>query len=249
MGRLGPSSPQDKLKTKPRPLKTHPRQAKYCAEVLPEPPEVDPVMFLSRIFERRKKRVPNSLQKTIQDRPRAPRGGLRRRLGPVSDVSSAVLALSWACVGLKRVQDGPRRPPGSPRESPESPRQSQESHRLSQDGFPGLLGALLGSRGDLLGFIGALLGSLGVLLDFLGALLGSLGLSWGSLGALLGVSWGSLGFSWAFLGLSWGSLRLSWGSHGVPNLFIASLSHCTSSGLVRFLGLEWAWLTSRSWLS
>ena len=70
-------------------------------------------------------------------------------------------------------------------------------------------------------------------------------LSWGCLGSLLGLAGPLLGSLGALLG----SLRLSWGSHGVPNLFLASLSHCTSSGLVRFLGLEWAWLTSRSWLS
>ena len=71
-------------------------------------PQGDPDLFFAMIFEHVFFDAQKSLQKTIQDRPRAPRGGLRRRLGPVSDLSWAVLGLSWACLGLSWAQDGPR---------------------------------------------------------------------------------------------------------------------------------------------
>ena len=50
-------------------------------------PQGAPDLFFAMIFEHFFCDAQKSLQKTIQDRPRAPRGGLRRRLGPVSDVS------------------------------------------------------------------------------------------------------------------------------------------------------------------
>ena len=50
-------------------------------------PQGDPDLFFAMIFEHFFCDAQKSLQKTIQDRPRAPRGGLRRRLGPVSDLS------------------------------------------------------------------------------------------------------------------------------------------------------------------
>ncbi len=69
--RLGHCSAQHRPKTKPRQLKTDLREAQDGAEDPPEAPEVDPVLFFARIFERRKKNVQKSLQKTGQDRPGA----------------------------------------------------------------------------------------------------------------------------------------------------------------------------------
>ena len=50
-------------------------------------PQGDPDLFFAMIFEHFFFDAQKSLQKTVQDRPRAPRGGLRRRLGLLSDLS------------------------------------------------------------------------------------------------------------------------------------------------------------------
>ena len=50
-------------------------------------PQGDPALFFAMIFEHFFFDAQKSLQKTIQDRPRALRGGLRRRLGLLSDLS------------------------------------------------------------------------------------------------------------------------------------------------------------------
>ena len=50
-------------------------------------PQGDPDLFFAMILEHVFCDAQKSLQKTVQDRPRAPRGGLRRRLGLLSDLS------------------------------------------------------------------------------------------------------------------------------------------------------------------
>ena len=50
-------------------------------------PQGDPDLFFAMIFEHFFFDAQKSLQKTVQDRPRAPRGGLWRRLGLLSDLS------------------------------------------------------------------------------------------------------------------------------------------------------------------
>ena len=50
-------------------------------------PQGDPDLFFAMIFEHFFFDAQKSLQKTVQDRPRAPRGGLSRPLGLLSDLS------------------------------------------------------------------------------------------------------------------------------------------------------------------
>ena len=64
--RVGPCAAQHRPKTKPRQLKTDPREAQDGAEDLPEAPETDPVLLFAKIFERRKKSVQKSWQKQVR---------------------------------------------------------------------------------------------------------------------------------------------------------------------------------------
>ena len=98
LDRLQLSSAQHRPKTKPRPLKTHPRLAQDGAEDPPETPELGPVLFFAKIFERRKKSVQKSLQKTGQERP-----------------------------GAWETPRNPREPQETPREPQETPKRTQES--------------------------------------------------------------------------------------------------------------------------
>ena len=134
-----------------------------------------------------------SLQKTGQDRPRAPRGGSSAPswacLGCVLSGLGFVLGLSWG-------EEGPRRPKMAPREPKRVPREPQAVPREPQTVPKWLSWALLGLAWVRVGICWALLGLSWALLGFSWTFLG---LSWvllGSLGALLGLSEALLGLSW-----------------------------------------------------
>ena len=101
-GYLGPSWAQDS----PRQAQDNPKTAQDRSETgprrrrrpPPEAPEVDPVLFFAKIFERRKKSVQKSLQKTGQERP-----------------------------GAWETPRNPREPQETPREPQETPKRTQES--------------------------------------------------------------------------------------------------------------------------
>ena len=99
---------------------------KTCSKIIAKnkskSPWGDPVLFFAMIFEQVFFDAQKSLQKTVQNRPRAPWGSLRRRLGPVSELSWAVLALSWSVLGPVQPNTGPRQSQDSSRQIWEKPK-------------------------------------------------------------------------------------------------------------------------------